>query len=184
MACLSRKILCSFRRHVSPTYPIRESSIVHDSVLFLSIAVSVSVTVSIVYVHDCLSIHVHFHGHGHEHRMDKDKKWGHGYRQLLKPKLPYLLTMFMSRPLLAVRLGEYWFCISLYVYDRIRPLVPILRQRQCSLMYDVYRSWWFLYNGIKILGIRSEIKNTRDFHLVAHSSIGEVCWLNKIYRAT
>jgi hypothetical protein len=26
----------------------------------------------------------------------------------------------------------------LYVYDRNRPLTPILKQRWCSLMYDVY----------------------------------------------
>ncbi len=44
----------------------------------------------------------------------------------------------VSRPLLAVWLGEYWFRLSLYVYDRNRPLAPILRQRRCSLMYDVY----------------------------------------------
>jgi hypothetical protein len=35
-------------------------------------------------------------------------------------------------------LGEYWFRISHYVYDCNRPLAPILRQSQCSLMYDVY----------------------------------------------
>jgi hypothetical protein len=44
----------------------------------------------------------------------------------------------MSRPLLAFGLGEYWFRISLYVYDRNWPLAPILIQRLCSLMYDVY----------------------------------------------
>jgi hypothetical protein len=44
----------------------------------------------------------------------------------------------VSLPLLALRLGEYWFQISLYVSDRNRPLAPILRQRWCSLMYDVY----------------------------------------------
>ncbi len=44
----------------------------------------------------------------------------------------------LSCPLLALRLGEYWFRISLYVYDRNRPLAPILRQRRCSLIYDVY----------------------------------------------
>jgi hypothetical protein len=43
----------------------------------------------------------------------------------------------LSRPLLALRLGEYWLRISLYVYDRNRPLAPVLRQRRCSLMYDV-----------------------------------------------
>ncbi len=44
----------------------------------------------------------------------------------------------VSLPLLALRLGEYWFRISLYVSDRNRPLAPIRRQRWCSLMYDVY----------------------------------------------
>jgi hypothetical protein len=34
---------------------------------------------------------------------------------------------------------------SLYVYDRNRPLAPIvLRQRRCSLMYDVY---WTCIDG-------------------------------------
>jgi hypothetical protein len=47
-----------------------------------------------------------------------------------------LITLFP--PLLAFGLGEYWFWISLYVYDRKRPLAPILRQRRCCLMYDVY----------------------------------------------
>ncbi len=27
---------------------------------------------------------------------------------------------------------------SMYVYDHNRPLAPIVRQRRCSLMYDVY----------------------------------------------
>jgi hypothetical protein len=44
----------------------------------------------------------------------------------------------LSHPLLALRLGECWFRISLYVNDHNRPLAPILRQRWCSLMYDVY----------------------------------------------
>jgi hypothetical protein len=44
----------------------------------------------------------------------------------------------LSRPLLALRLGEYWFHISRYVSDCNRPLAPILRQSRCSLMYDVY----------------------------------------------
>ncbi len=48
------------------------------------------------------------------------------------------LIPVVSRPLLALRLREYWFRISLYVIDRNRPLAPILRQRWCSLMYDVY----------------------------------------------
>jgi hypothetical protein len=44
----------------------------------------------------------------------------------------------MSCPLLALHLREYWFRISRYVYDRNRPFAPILRQRRCSLMYDVF----------------------------------------------
>jgi hypothetical protein len=42
-----------------------------------------------------------------------------------------LFVSFVSRPLLAFGLGEYWFRISLYVNDRNRPLAPILR-------HDVY----------------------------------------------
>ncbi len=49
-----------------------------------------------------------------------------------------ILTNSIVSPLFALCLGEYWFQISLYVYDRNRPLAPILRQRWCSLMYDVY----------------------------------------------
>jgi hypothetical protein len=33
----------------------------------------------------------------------------------------------VSRHLLALHLGEYWFWISLYVYDHNRPLAPILK---------------------------------------------------------
>jgi hypothetical protein len=52
---------------------------------------------------------------------------------------PEIFIAYVSRPLLALRLGEYWFRISCFVYDRNRPLATILRQqRQCSLMYDVY----------------------------------------------
>jgi hypothetical protein len=52
-------------------------------------------------------------------------------------------SMLKVPPCLALcllnRLGEYWYIgISLYVYDCNSPLAPILRQRQCSLMYDVY----------------------------------------------
>ncbi len=71
----------------------------------------------------------------------------------------------LSRPLLALRLEEYWFCISHYVYDRNRPLTPILGQRQCSLMYDVYRLAQMMmvllvqwYSRIKIPGIQSRIR--------------------------
>ncbi len=44
----------------------------------------------------------------------------------------------MSCPLLALRRGVYWFRLSRFVYDRNRPLAPILRQRRYSLMYDVF----------------------------------------------
>jgi hypothetical protein len=54
-----------------------------------------------------------------------------------RPKFS-IASLVLSRPLLVLRLGEYWFRISRYVYDRNRPLAPILRQRRCSLMYDVY----------------------------------------------
>ncbi len=46
--------------------------------------------------------------------------------------------IIVSHPVLLLWLGEYWFRISRYVYDRNRPLAPILRQSRCSLMYDVY----------------------------------------------
>ncbi len=46
-------------------------------------------------------------------------------------------TTILSCPLLALQLGEYWFRISLYLYYHNRPPAPILRQRWCSLMYDV-----------------------------------------------
>ncbi len=52
--------------------------------------------------------------------------------------LLYKTQQGLSCPLLALQLGEYWFRIYRYVYDRSRPLAPILRQRLCSLMYDVY----------------------------------------------
>ncbi len=58
------------------------------------------------------------------------------YRVL--PSAPPELPAYLSCPLLALQLGEYWFRKSLYVYDRNRPLVPILRQKRCSLMYNVY----------------------------------------------
>jgi hypothetical protein len=41
----------------------------------------------------------------------------------------YLLQL----PSACLRLGEYWFRISRYVYVRNRPLAPILRQSRCSL---------------------------------------------------
>ncbi len=59
--------------------------------------------------------------------------------------------VLLSHPLLLWLLGEYWFCLSRCVYDLNRPLAPILRQSQCTLMYEVY--WLalmvmvFLYNG-------------------------------------
>ncbi len=62
-----------------------------------------------------------------------------------------ILQKLLSRPLLALRLGEYWFRISRYVYDHNRPLTPILIQRRCSLMNDVYllaqMMMVLLYNG-------------------------------------
>jgi hypothetical protein len=51
---------------------------------------------------------------------------------------PFCQEQKLSRPLLAIWLGEYWFRISRYVYDSDRPLAPILRQSRCSLIYDVY----------------------------------------------
>ncbi len=39
-----------------------------------------------------------------------------------------------------------------YVYDGNRPLAPILRQRRCSLLYDVYWiAWWWCLTGSKYL---------------------------------
>jgi hypothetical protein len=50
--------------------------------------------------------------------------------------------MVLSRPLLALRLGEYWFRISLYVYDGNRVIghssYEYTKTKTCSLMYDVY----------------------------------------------
>jgi hypothetical protein len=34
--------------------------------------------------------------------------------------------------------GEYWFCVSRYVYDGNRSFAPILRQSRWSLLYDIY----------------------------------------------
>ncbi len=39
------------------------------------------------------------------------------------------------------------FVYPFYVYDGNRPLAPILRQRRCSLMYDVY--WLALDNDVQ-----------------------------------
>jgi hypothetical protein len=50
------------------------------------------------------------------------------------------------------RLEIIGFIYPFYVYDGNRPLTPILRQRQCSLMYDVYwLAWWMLLWGSKYL---------------------------------
>ncbi len=46
---------------------------------------------------------------------------------------------------LLLRLGEYWFRISHYVYHCNRPLTPVLRQNRCSLMYDVYTYLIYLH---------------------------------------
>jgi hypothetical protein len=45
---------------------------------------------------------------------------------------------------------------AFYVYGGNRPLAPILRQRQCSLLYDVYwlAWWWLMFNRIEIPGIQ------------------------------
>ncbi len=54
------------------------------------------------------------------------------------------------RPL--TRLEIIVFVFPFYVYDGNRPLASILRQRQCSLMYDVYwLAWWLLLWGTKYL---------------------------------
>ncbi len=52
------------------------------------------------------------------------------------------------------------FVYPFYVYDGNRPLASILRQRRCSLRYDVYwlaRWWCSTGNRIKIPGIQSRI---------------------------
>jgi hypothetical protein len=61
-------------------------------------------------------------------------------------------STFPSRPLLT-QLG------NIYVNDGNRPLTPILRQRQCSLLHDVYwlAWWWLMFNRIEIPGIHSRI---------------------------
>ncbi len=40
----------------------------------------------------------------------------------------------LSCPLLLCLYGEYWFCLSRDVYDRIRSFTPILRQSRWSLL--------------------------------------------------
>jgi hypothetical protein len=45
------------------------------------------------------------------------------------------VTVLPSASLVLENIG---FVFPFYVYDRNRPLAPILRQRQYSLMYDVY----------------------------------------------
>ncbi len=64
----------------------------------------------------------------------------HFFSSMFFPSRRFFHLMFyiLPNPLLALRLGKYWFRISLYVYDRNKPLAPILRQRRCSLIYDVY----------------------------------------------
>jgi hypothetical protein len=51
-----------------------------------------------------------------------------------------------------------------YVYGGNRPLAPILRQRRCSLLYDVYwlAWWWLMFNGIKIPGIQFQNQKMND----------------------
>ncbi len=62
------------------------------------------------------------------------------------------------------------FVYPFYAYEGNRPLAPVLRQRQCSLLYNVYwlARWWcstgtgyfccMTGNGIKIPGIQSRIR--------------------------
>jgi hypothetical protein len=45
-------------------------------------------------------------------------------------------NLLSCRPL--IQLENIGFVYPFYVYDGNRPLAPILRQRRCSLMYDVY----------------------------------------------
>ncbi len=50
------------------------------------------------------------------------------------------------------RLEIIGFVYPFFVYDGNRPLTPVLRQRRCSLMYDVYwLTWWLLLWGSKYL---------------------------------
>ncbi len=58
--------------------------------------------------------------------------------------------------------GEYGSVYPFYVYDVNRPLAPILRQRRCSWLYDVYWPawWWWMFNGIKITGIQFQNHQT------------------------
>ncbi len=64
------------------------------------------------------------------------------------------LTVLPSASLILDNIG---FIYPFYVYDCNRPLAPILRQRWCSLMYDVY--WLALDDDeIEIPGIQSRIR--------------------------
>jgi hypothetical protein len=46
------------------------------------------------------------------------------------------VTVLPSANLVLENIG---FVYPFYVYDCNRPLAPMLRQKRCSLMYDVYR---------------------------------------------
>ncbi len=60
-------------------------------------------------------------------------------------------SQFLSRHPLT-QLEIIGFVYLFYVYDGNKPLAPILRQRQYSLMYDVYwLAWWLLLSGSKYL---------------------------------
>ncbi len=59
----------------------------------------------------------------------------------------YLVTVLPFADLVLEIIG---FVYPFYVYDGIRLLAPILRQKQCSLLYDVY--WLALdVDGIHLL---------------------------------
>jgi hypothetical protein len=77
---------------------------------------------------------------------------------------PFYCTLCLALCLLN-RLGEYRFLITIYFYDCNRPLAPILRQRRCCLMYNVYWLAQMMYNGIKIPGIQSRVR-TEYFLLI------------------
>ncbi len=69
----------------------------------------------------------------------------------------------LSRPPLT-QLENIGSVYPLYAYDSNRPLAPILRQRWCSLLYDVYwlAWWWLMFNGIKIPGIQFQYHKMND----------------------
>jgi hypothetical protein len=75
--------------------------------------------------------------------------------------------------------GDYWSHTPFYVYDCNRPLAPILRQRWCSLAYDVY--WlarWLLFLGIEIHGTHSRI---RTEYLQNNTNTEQLSWITNIW---